>query len=67
MYGEGGINFAYDDAGWVVDSGATFHVASRKDFFTSYTSGDFEVLTMGNDGLSKVAGTEDVFLETGNV
>lgn len=35
-----------------------------KDLFTSYTSGDFGVLKTGNDGVSKVIGVGDVFLET---
>ncbi|RDX66440.1 hypothetical protein CR513_54790, partial [Mucuna pruriens] len=33
--------------------GATLHVTLRKEFFTSYTSGDFGVLKMGNDGVTK--------------
>ena len=49
---------------WIVDSGATLHVTPRKDFFTSYTSGDFGVLKMGNDGVSKVIGVGDVCLQT---
>jgi hypothetical protein len=29
-----------DDAmSWVVDSGASFHITSHKEYFTSYTSG----------------------------
>ena len=46
MYGDSGINLACDEASWVVDSGAAFHCTSRKDFFTSYTPGDFGVLRM---------------------
>ena len=46
-----------------IDSGATLHVTSRKDFFTSYTPGDFGVLKMGNDGMSKVIGVCDVCLQ----
>jgi len=49
---------------WVVDSGATLHVTPRKDFFTSNTSGDFGVLKMGNDSVSKVTGVGDVCLQT---
>ncbi|RDX69198.1 hypothetical protein CR513_51722, partial [Mucuna pruriens] len=39
----------------IIDSGATLHVIPRKEFFTSYTSGDFRVLKMGNDDVSKVS------------
>ena len=48
----------------VVDSGATLHVTTRKEFFTSYTPGDFRILKMGNDGMSKVIGVADVCLQT---
>ncbi|XP_016647234.1 PREDICTED: retrovirus-related Pol polyprotein from transposon TNT 1-94 [Prunus mume] len=41
---------------WIVDSGASFHVTSRRDFFTSYTNGDFGNVRMGNDKLSKIVG-----------
>ena len=49
---------------WIIDSGATLHVTPRKEFFTSYTPGDFGVLKMGNDGVSKVIGIGDVWLQT---
>lgn len=49
---------------WIIDSGATLHVTPRMEFFTSYTSGDFGVLKMGNDGVSKVIGVGDVCLQT---
>jgi len=48
---------------WIIDSGATLHVTTRKEFFTSYTSGDFRVLKMGNDSESKVIGVGDVCLQ----
>ncbi|KAG6387429.1 hypothetical protein SASPL_152616 [Salvia splendens] len=60
------ISLAYDETSWVIDTGASLHVTSKKEFFTSYTSGDFGVLKMGNDGLVKVVGTGDVCLITNN-
>jgi len=48
---------------WIIDNDATLNVTPRKEFFTSYTSGDFVVLKMGNDGVSKVIGVGDVFLQ----
>ncbi|RDX93750.1 hypothetical protein CR513_23944, partial [Mucuna pruriens] len=48
----------------IVDSGATLHVTPRKEFFTSYTAGDFGVLKMGNDDVTKVIGVGDVRLQT---
>lgn len=48
----------------MIDSGASLHVTSRKEFFTSYTPGDFGALKMGNDGLAHVVGVGDVCLVT---
>ncbi|CAL9011600.1 unnamed protein product [Prunus brigantina] len=52
------------DTCWIVDFGASFHVTSRRDFFTSYTNGDFGNVRMGNDKLSKIVGRRDISLET---
>ena len=60
------INLACDEMSWVIDTGASLHVTSQKEFFTSYTSGDFGVLKMGNDGSVKVVGKGDVGLVTNN-
>ena len=65
-YDENVINLACDETSWVIDTGASLHVTSRKELFTSYTSGDFGVLKMGNDGLVQVVGMGDVCLETNN-
>nr|KYP73281.1 Retrovirus-related Pol polyprotein from transposon TNT 1-94 [Cajanus cajan] len=58
------VNLVSDESMWIVDSGATLHVTTRKEFFTSYTFGDFGVLKIGNDGVSKVIGVGDVCLQT---
>ncbi|RDX62608.1 hypothetical protein CR513_59041, partial [Mucuna pruriens] len=41
------VNFVSDESMWIIDSSATLHVTPRNEFFTS---GDFGVLKMGNDG-----------------
>ncbi|KAJ0100414.1 hypothetical protein Patl1_21254 [Pistacia atlantica] len=51
---------------WVIDSGAFIHATSIKNLFTSYAAGDFGTVKIGNDGLAKVIGIEDVCLETDN-
>ena len=61
---ESTITIVSDESYWIIDSGASIHVTPRKEFFTSYTSGDFGVLKMGNDGVAKVIGVGDVCLET---
>ena len=63
VYDENIVNVAYDDSSWIVDSGASFHVTSRKDFFPSYTPGDFGVLKMGNNNTSKVIVIGTICLE----
>ena len=50
------INIACDESNWVVDTGAASHAISRKDFFSSYTPGDFGTLSMGNETVSRVVG-----------
>jgi len=44
----------------------SLHVTSQNEFFTSYTSGDFGTLKMGNEGLAQTVGIGDVCLETNN-
>ncbi|RDX94958.1 hypothetical protein CR513_22583, partial [Mucuna pruriens] len=57
------VNIVSDESMWIIDGGATLHVTSRKEFFTSYTTGDFGVLKMGNDGVTKVIDVGDVCLQ----
>ncbi|KAK8564664.1 hypothetical protein V6N12_058247 [Hibiscus sabdariffa] len=35
------VNLACDETSWVIDTSASIHVTSRRDFFTTYTPGDF--------------------------
>ncbi|CAL2258124.1 unnamed protein product [Prunus armeniaca] len=56
LCGDGFINFSSQDTCWIVNFGASFHVTSQNDFFTSYTNGDFGNVRMGNDKLSKIMG-----------
>ncbi|RDX97859.1 hypothetical protein CR513_19322, partial [Mucuna pruriens] len=58
------INLVSDKSMWIIDSGATLHVTSTKKFFTSYTSGDFGMLKIGNHGVTKVIGVGEVWLQT---
>ncbi|RDY00404.1 hypothetical protein CR513_16425, partial [Mucuna pruriens] len=58
------VNLVCGESMWIINSGTTLHVTPRKEVFTSYTSDDFEVLKMGNDGVTKVIGVGDVCLQT---
>ena len=67
VYDSDVVNFACQETSWVIDSSASIHATPQKDFFTSYTSGDFGSVMMGNDGSTKAIGMRDVCLETSNV
>ena len=60
---DGCVSFATQDSNWVIDSGASFHVTSHSDFFTSYITGDFVNVRMGNSVVCKIVGIGDIFLE----
>ena len=48
------VNLVSNESMWIIDSGATLHLSPRKEFFTSYTSCDFRMLKMDNDGVSRL-------------
>lgn len=58
------VNTMSDDHSWVIDSAATLHMTPRKELFTSFKSGNFGKLRIGNDAVSEVAGIGDVCLKT---
>ncbi|CAA0837196.1 Uncharacterized mitochondrial protein AtMg00300 [Striga hermonthica] len=60
------VNVACQETSWVINSGASIHVTSRRDFFRSYTPGDYGSVRMENDGIAKAVGMGDVHLETEN-
>ena len=47
-----------------MDSGASFHLTSHREYFTSYTSGDFGYVRMGNRDTSTIVGKGTVCIET---
>jgi len=52
-----------DESRWVMDTGAASHVTSRKNFFSSYTSGDSRNLSMGNETICRVVGIGKICLK----
>lgn len=66
MYDDDVLNFTNHELSLVIDSGASIHVISRRHLFTTYTTDDYQVIKMGNDGVSEIFGIEDVYLETNN-
>ena len=61
---DGCVNLACQDTTWIADSAASYHVTPRRDFYTSYTAGDFGQVRMGNQGIASVVGIGDIWLET---
>lgn len=53
---DGHVNLISQETCWVVDFGASFHVTSCKDFFSSYISGDFGYVRIMDDNTSKIMG-----------
>ena len=60
----GCVSLTTQDSSLVIDSSASFHVTSHSDFFTSYRTGDFGNVRMGNSCVSKIVGIGDICLET---
>ena len=48
----------------MVDTTMPFHIIARRDFFSSYTSGSFGWVRMGNEVKCEIVGMGDVELET---
>ncbi|KAL6333697.1 hypothetical protein AAG906_028883 [Vitis piasezkii] len=48
----------------MVDTTTSFHITARRDFFSSYTSGNFGWVRMGNEAKCEIFGMGDVELET---
>ncbi|CAH9126641.1 unnamed protein product [Cuscuta epithymum] len=49
---------------WVIDTAASFHATPHQNLFTSYKSGDFGAVKMGNTSFSKIVGIGDVHITT---
>lgn len=60
------VNLICNESSWFVDSGATFHIAPRKELFSSYTPGNFGKLKLGNNHVVVVLYIEIVCLESNN-
>ncbi|GKA91500.1 hypothetical protein Tco_0813370 [Tanacetum coccineum] len=58
------VNLANDDSSWILDSGATCHVATRKDYYlSSFTQVTWVFVRMSNTRLSRIASIGDICLK----
>ena len=56
------VNLASDECTWVVDSDTSFHLNPKRECFSSYASGDYGYVMMGNDGSCRIVGIGNVCL-----
>ena len=61
---ESEVNLAEDEMTWVVNSGASFHLAPDRKCFSSYSASDQGHFRMGNEGTCRIVGIGDVWLTT---
>jgi hypothetical protein len=55
-----------DEMIWILDSGATIHATSYREYFTNYIASDFGVVKMENNDRAAITGKGDMHLETTN-
>jgi hypothetical protein len=53
------VNLSCHESMWVVDTAASFHITPHRDFFSSYTSGNFGWVRMGNEAKCEIVGMGD--------
>jgi len=59
-------NLVNSSTSWVIDSGVSFHITSRRDLFTSYTLGDFGNVKTAHKCVARCVGVGQVWLEMSN-
>ena len=55
---------AKQDVEWVVDSEASYHCVSKREYFSTYIAGDFGTVKMGNKSVSQITGIDDICIQT---
>ncbi|KAL4346422.1 hypothetical protein GQ457_17G024800 [Hibiscus cannabinus] len=58
------LHVSREDTEWVVDTAASYHVTPYKEYFTTYKSGDFGAVKMGNSSSAGIVGIGDVQIKT---
>ena len=49
---------------WVIDSAISYHVTPKRDLFTTYSGGDYEMVRMGNESFAAIARIGDISVVT---
>ena len=64
IFEQANVKLANVEYSWVVDSGASFHLTPKRECFSSYTTGNYGYVRMGNDNECKIVGIGNVCLLT---
>lgn len=56
FYDDDVVNLMTKETSWMINSGASIHVTSRKEFFSFYTLGNFGTSRIRNHNLVRVIG-----------
>ena len=54
------VSLVCQESEWVIDCSTSFHVTPHGDSFTSYSTGDFGNVKIGNSGASKIVGIGNI-------
>ena len=60
VYKDGCVNLTSQESDWAIDSSASSHDTPHGDFFSTYSTGDFGDVRMGNSSASKIMGIRDI-------
>ena len=56
------VNLTGNESTCVVDSSVSFHLIPNRECFSSYTTGDYDYVKLGNDGACKIVRIGDICL-----
>ncbi|KAJ8492114.1 hypothetical protein OPV22_013835 [Ensete ventricosum] len=52
------------DLEWIIDTSASYHATPQREFFATYSSGNFGVVKMGNYDTTNIIGMRDIYIKT---
>ena len=55
---------AEQDVELVVDSAASYHYIPKREYFSTYKTGDYGTVKMGNKNVSQIVGIGDIYIQT---
>ena len=58
------VNLTGNESTCVVDSSVSFHLIPNRECFSSYTTGDYDYVKLGNDGACRIIGIGNICMLT---